>query len=169
MKLRNKKLTLIACAVLLGVVGCDNVEDIPVLIEDTVVLKKGTFAPLDGYEGVTTITGVVNVICDQSKTIAIVDVEGLDSINDPLEYPTHLHADSCANNGGGHYKIDLLVEGAVASNEIWPIVMNNNEDGSGSGKAESDDPTACDIDGAMSIVIHDPSNGNAKMLCADLL
>jgi len=166
MDLRKKKLSLIAGVILLGVIGCE--EGSPALTDEgTTVLKKGTFAPLSGYEGMTTITGVVNVICDQSKTIAIVDVIGVDPINDPMTYPTHLHADSCANNGGGHYKIDTLIEGAVASNEIWPIVMNN-DDGTGSGIAESNDPTACDADGAMSIVIHDPQNGNTKMLCADL-
>jgi len=167
MNLKNKKLSLIAGVILLGVIGCE--EGSPVLTEEsTTILKKGTFAPLSGYEGMTEITGVVNVICDQSKTIAIVDVIGVDPINDPLKYPTHLHADSCANNGGGHYKIDPSVEGAVESNEIWPI-MNNSQDGKGAGTAESDDPTACDADGAMSIVIHDPENSNAKMLCADLI
>ena len=133
--------------------------------ENGAVVLRGDFNPLPGYEEIE-ITGIAHVVCNKNKTIAVVEVEGLDPDGFDM-YPTHLHADTCENNGGGHYKIDPTVSTTEQDNEIWPFVMNNYDD-TGYGKAKAGDPTACDEDGAMSVVIHDPGNSNAKMLCADL-
>jgi hypothetical protein len=77
-----------------------------------------------------------------------------------VTYPSHLHADTCANSGGGHY-MDDPNGGVNDVNEAWPAVT----DGSGS----SSNAWAADMSTARSIVIHNTvANGKGKMLCADL-
>ena len=84
-------------------------------------------------------------------------------------FKAHLHADTCANNGGGHYNGGGT--GAVdAVNENWPEVTCSN--GRCSGMASNEwAPAPGDVD-TLSIVVHDtPAAGSGsgdKMLCADL-
>ena len=78
-------------------------------------------------------------------------------------YGTHVHNLPCDLGGGGHYKIDPNVSGAVLENEIWPVV-NVDAGGVGSGYASVDHIARPE---AQSIVIHD-SDG-ARIACADVV
>jgi len=86
----------------------------------------------------------------------------------------HLHDDTCANGGGGHYK-DNTNLGTFESNELWFYLRGhydyltdtqiNTMGWYGAGMADfSIDPTS---DTVKSIVVHDPNN-SSKSVCCDL-
>ena len=85
-------------------------------------------------------------------------------------YKAHLHEDTCANDGGGHYNGgDGVTVDAV--NENWPAVTCRK--GKCSGMAWNDWlPTAAAHAAGLSIVVHDTlaatTGSGSKMLCADL-
>jgi len=96
---------------------------------------------------------------NSGKTEAFAHVLGL---TPNYSFATHVHNLPCELGGGGHYKMDPTVAGAIESNEIWPIV-EVNADGVGSGYgmlAHSARPEA------QSMVIHDMDG--ARIGCADL-
>jgi hypothetical protein len=77
-------------------------------------------------------------------------------------FPAHVHAEPCALNGGGHYKIDSTVMMAMQSNEIWPTLHARDNLAIGDVYV----PHVARSD-AASIVIHDATSGT-KIACADL-
>jgi len=84
-------------------------------------------------------------------------------------FNAHLHVDTCANGGGGHYQHNGATVDAV--NENWPIVSCSG--GMCSGMAWNDWWIPAADRASLSIVIHDtPNNGGSgsgpKMMCADL-
>ena len=80
-----------------------------------------------------------------------------------LEMMAHVHAASCAYQGGGHYKIDPAVLDTVEENELWIHLLVSAE-----GVAATSVAFAHLTRGdALSIVLHDPASGG-KMACADL-
>ena len=85
-------------------------------------------------------------------------------------YKAHLHADTCANDGGGHYNGG---DGVTVDdvNENWPAVTCRK--GKCTGMAWNDWlPTDTAHAAGLSIVVHDTlaaaSGSGSKMLCADL-
>jgi hypothetical protein len=78
-------------------------------------------------------------------------------------FKVHVHNLSCADGGGGHYKMDPAVTDALEENEMW---LNMTTDSSG---AAQDYMVVAHIarPEARSIVLHDASDG-AKLFCADL-
>jgi len=124
-------------------------------------IDTGAFGPLEGYADITGRAQLVRTT--EGTTLIQVHVEGLAA---DAEYPAHVHSQPCAyGKGGPHYKIDPTVDGVVMDNELWPRVTTN---GDGIGRAAIESPHRARGD-ALSIVVHDPNNGNAKMACADLV
>lgn len=80
-----------------------------------------------------------------------------------VSYPSHLHNLPCAvDNGGGHYKLDPSVSGAIESNETWlnftPYLRWKTVRKTFRVTARAD---------TQSVVLHGPDIG-ARMVCADL-
>ena len=126
-------------------------------------LKSGKFSALAAYADAAAGGGDAQlVVFKDGKTTVNVRVYGLQP---DTAYPVHVHAGPCSANGLGHYKIDPGIATVVESNEIWPR-FTTNDVGIGLGQTQVDHMARGD---ALSIVVHDPNNGNAKMLCADLL
>jgi hypothetical protein len=107
------------------------------------------------------ITGTASLRRHPGGTEAIVELSGTFTSTSP--YPVHVHARRCDQDaGGGHYKIDPSVMGAVEANELWPNALPMGM--MAMGRAETNHIARYD---AWSMVVHDPETGN-KMLCADL-
>jgi hypothetical protein len=122
----------------------------------------GQFANLPGADALGyNLSGMALLVGNGGRTTVYVMVNGL--AKGAVAYPTHVHNDTCAAGAGGHYEHDPAVEGAVESNEIWPIV-NGNAAGAGFGRASSPIPVRPD---AQAVAIHDPDT-KAKVGCADL-
>lgn len=80
-------------------------------------------------------------------------------------YPVHLHTNSCAvRAGGGHYKIDPGIEGAVETNELWLDILT---DSNGNGVQIATLPTLARPEGT-SMVIHDYAEDGARIACIEL-
>lgn len=124
------------------------------------LVAGGSLMTLPGYEAAMA-RGAALIARTQSGTQLSLQVSGLTPMT---AYPAHLHALPCAMAGGGHYKIDPAVVDTAEANEIWLGFTTNAE---GQALAVVNSPHLTRADG-MSIVIHDPSADNAKMLCADL-
>lgn len=78
-------------------------------------------------------------------------------------YMAHVHVLTCAENSGGHYKIDETVTTAVESNEIF---LRFTANATGMSGVQVEVPQTARPD-AISVIVHDPVDG-AKLLCADL-
>jgi hypothetical protein len=122
-------------------------------------ILQGTFAPLPGYDGISGVAELVRTV--DGNTMVSLQLAGLGV---SLEHNAHVHAQPCAQTGGGHYKMDPLVLETVEANEIWPV-FTSDEAGIGRGFV-----TAAHLarGEALSIVVHDPEGGG-KMACADLV
>ncbi len=122
-------------------------------------ILSGTFAPLGTFTGIGGRAQMVRTL--EGKTKVDVQIRGL---TPGLAYTAHVHAASCAYQGGGHYKIDPAVLDAIPANELY-IEMTASADGIGATQVEYDHLTRGE---ALAVVIHNPADG-AKMACADLL
>lgn len=82
------------------------------------------------------------------------------------QYRAHVHQLPCGvMGGGGHYKFDPSVEGALAENELWPSVVPD-EAGAVDSAITSSHLARLD---AQSVVIHRVAGDTApKVACADL-
>lgn len=95
------------------------------------------------------------------QTIVSVHVTGLRA---GVAYGAHVHNLPCdTSSGGGHYQ-DLVGGPVDAINEIWPG-FTANPAGVGNGFASNGFTARPE---AQSVVIHDPTAGNARIACADL-
>jgi Cu/Zn superoxide dismutase len=122
-------------------------------------ILSGTFSPLAGFTSIAGRAQMVRTLED--KTVVDVQIRGL---TPGLAYTAHVHAASCAFQGGGHYKIDPAVLDALPENELY-IEMTATADGIGATQVTYDHLTRGE---ALAIVIHNPADG-AKMACADLV
>ena len=77
-------------------------------------------------------------------------------------YGSHVHNLPCSLGGGGHYKNDPDVPGAVESNELW-VNFTTNDAGIGLGQASQNFSVRPD---AQSVVVHDVDG--VRIACADL-
>ncbi len=109
-----------------------------------------------------TVSGAAMLIrMSNGTTTVMVEVAGL---TPSTAYPAHVHAGPCSANGLGHYKLDPTEAATLEANEIWPL-FTTDVDGKGSAEVIADHLARGD---ALSVVIHDPEQANAKMACADL-
>ena len=122
-------------------------------------IMTGTFSPLPGKTGISGRAQMVRWLDGDTSLDA--QIRGL---TPGLTYMAHLHAASCAFQGGGHYKIDPAVIDTVETNELW-LEMTADADGVGWSEVSYAHVTRGE---ALSIVIHDPADAS-KMACADLL
>jgi hypothetical protein len=139
--------------------GTDPGDDPPPTTPVLQSILSGTFSPLAGFTGIGGRAQMVRTL--QGKTQVDVQIRGL---TPGLAYTAHVHAASCAFQGGGHYKIDPAVLDALPENELY-IEMTATADGIGATQVEYDHLTRGE---ALAIVIHNPADG-AKMACADLV
>jgi hypothetical protein len=139
--------------------GTDPGDDPPPTTPVLSSILTGSFAPLAGYTGIGGRAEMVRTLAGKTR----VDVQIL-GLTPGLAYTAHVHAASCAFQGGGHYKIDPAVLDAIPDNELY-IEMTATADGIGATEVTYDHVTRGE---ALAVVIHDPANGN-KMACADLL
>ena len=97
------------------------------------------------------------------KTKVRIKWSGLPKAYKGQVYPSHVHNLPCAEqNGGGHYKIDPSVEGAVESNEMWLDIKPYSTTKTVS-KTFKTTPRA----DAQSIVLHKPVT-KERIACIDL-
>jgi hypothetical protein len=156
------------CAALTGcvagdlrVVGEDN-EGGQYTGQAITAIAAGQFAPLASYAQ-TNISGGAQLVRLADGTTRV-DVQ-LTGVAPNTDYPAHVHAQPCAFAGGGHYKVDPVIEDTVEANELWPYFASDAE-----GVGAASVSFAHDARGdALSIIVHDPAMDNAKMACADLL
>jgi hypothetical protein len=123
------------------------------------VVTRGEFNAFNG--STLPISGQATMVrTADGRTIVTIQVTGLEP---GLTYPSHVHAQACADGlAGGHYKFDPA--GAVTPpNEIWPGPFTTNPAGAGRGHTVAQGTAG---QGAVSVVIHAP--GGAKIACADL-
>lgn len=139
--------------------GTDPGDDPPPTDPVVRSILTGTFSPLAGYTGIGGRAQMVRWLDDTTS----VDVQ-IRGLTPGLAYTAHVHASSCAYQGGGHYKIDPAVIDALPENELY-IQMTATADGIGATEVSYDHLTRGE---ALAVVIHDPANGN-KMACADLM
>lgn len=125
-------------------------------------ILAGSFAPLTGYTGIGGRAQMVRWL-DGSTTVDA-QIRGL---TPGLEYTAHVHAASCAFQGGGHYKMDPAQIDTIETNELW-LKAAADADGLWAAEVSFEHLTRGE---ALSLVIHDPAGGTPppKMACADLL
>ncbi len=122
-------------------------------------ILTGSFNPLAGFTGIGGRAQMVRWL--DGNTEVDVQIRGL---TPGLAYTAHVHAASCAYQGGGHYKIDPAILDALPDNELY-IEMTASTDGIGVADVMYPHVTRGE---ALAVVIHNPADG-AKMACADLL
>ena len=79
-------------------------------------------------------------------------------------YVAHVHNGPCQYQGLGHYKINPMIADTLESNELW---LRGQAVASGVITVDASFQHVARGD-ALSIVVHDPGNGGAKVACADL-
>ncbi len=119
----------------------------------------GDFVDLVGYQGIAGRAQLARRVDGTTRVDA--QITGLPA---GLAMTAHVHAATCAFQGGGHYKIDPAVLDPREDNELW-LHLLTTADGIATTSVEFAHFARGD---ALSIVLHDP-NGGAKMACADLL
>jgi len=103
--------------------------------------------------------GKAMLVRGDSKTYVYVTALGLVPSQ---TYNSHVHADTCANGGGGHYKKDPTITASDPNNEIW---LTLNTDAQGTAFARAEVPYVAGPN-AVSIVVHNLDS--SKFYCADL-
>jgi hypothetical protein len=103
--------------------------------------------------------GKAVLVRSDSKTYVYVLALGL---TPSQTYMSHVHADTCANGAGGHFKNDPTITVSDQNNEIW---LTLNTDTQGVGYARTEVPFVAGTS-AVSIVVHNLDG--SKYLCADL-
>ncbi len=124
-------------------------------------ILAGEFAPLRAYRGMPFRGRALLLRGSDGTTTVHVHATGLAPNTD---HAAHVHAYPCAFDAGPHYKIDTTETEVVEENEIWPA-FSTDADGRAVATVTAQHEARGD---AMSVVIHDPENGN-KMVCADLV
>jgi len=123
-------------------------------------LVSGTFATLaDAPPSATDISGTADLARHQGTTVTIM-LHGLTPGNN---YVSHVHADSCANNGGPHYQFEVGGD-HHPPNEIH-LAFTANDNGMGTMTAEN---ASVADQTAASVVVHEAIDGSPKLVCADL-
>jgi hypothetical protein len=125
-------------------------------------ILAGSFSPMTGYTGIGGRAQMVRWL--DGNTSVDAQIRGL---TPGIEYTVHVHAASCAFQGGGHYKIDPAQIDTIEENELW---LKATASADGLWAAEVMYPHLARGE-ALSLVIHDPAGGTPppKMACADLL
>lgn len=125
-------------------------------------ILTGSFVSLPGYTGIGGRAQMVRWL--DGNTSLDAQIVGL---TPGVAYTAHLHASSCAYQGGGHYKMDPAVLDTVEANELW-LKGTATTDGIFVSEVVYPHVTRGE---ALSIVIHDPGGATPapKMACADLL
>ena len=125
-------------------------------------ILAGSFSPLTGYTGIGGRAQMVRWL--DGNTSLDAQIRGL---TPGVAYTAHLHAASCAYQGGGHYKMDPAQLDTIEENELW-LKGTADADGLWSSEVMYAHLTRGE---ALSIVIHDPTAPAPapKMACADLL
>lgn len=103
-------------------------------------------------------------------TVVKINVSGLDPAK---TYGSHLHNDTCAAGGGGHYQ-NTLGGGTAPPNELWlsnsGTTLRSNPGGvahaSGSATWMARTSATAPTTNARSVVVHEP--GGARIACVDL-
>ena len=122
-------------------------------------LRQADFIVLDGApEGFAGAGGTAFLALDSATTLTV-DVMGLTADTAVIG---HLHAESCATNGGPHFKFDAD-GGDTPPNEVH-IAATADDTGSFS-ISVTNEMAATD---AMSVVIHAADGDTTKALCAAL-
>ncbi|MFT4745077.1 MAG: hypothetical protein ACI9AD_000926 [Nitriliruptoraceae bacterium] len=122
-------------------------------------LRQADFIVLDGApKGFAGAGGTAFLALDGATTLTV-DVMGLAADTAVIG---HLHAESCATNGGPHFKFDAD-GGDTPPNEVH-IAATADDTGSFS-ISVTNEMAATD---AMSVVIHAADGDTTKALCADL-
>jgi hypothetical protein len=125
------------------------------------IVTRGDFHAFASGTGLDISGRAQMVRTADGKTIVMVHLKGLVG---ETTYGSHVHRAACdAGEADGHYKFDP--DGPAAPpNEIWPGFTTNGA-GVGNGKARVDATAGAD---AVSVVVHAPAPGGAKIACADL-
>ena len=124
-------------------------------------IATGSFVELADGVGLG-LAGTASLRRYAAGTEVLVELTG---VFDPAKtYPAHVHDAPCATGGGGHYKIDYAIDEAIETNEIWPVLQIAADGLSATGQVATAHVARPE---AMSIVVHDPDNGN-RLICADL-
>jgi len=125
-------------------------------------IKMGSVMPTAlGIERGLLSSGRVMLVTndDDSSSEAYAQVVGLSSAS---SYGAHVHNLPCNLGGGGHYKNNVDIPGAIESNEIW-VSFTTNDNGVGLGNGKGNFIARPE---AQSIVIHDIDGG--RVACGDL-
>jgi len=120
---------------------------------------SGPFEALPSV-GTGGISGTAWLARHTGGTTVSIEIDGLKPRSD---YVSHVHADVCSAQGGPHYRHDQAGM-AHPPNEIH-VAFTAGSDGVGVMTAEN--PTVAS-DLAVSVVIHEASDGTPKLACADL-
>ena len=119
---------------------------------------SGPFSVLDSKAGLD-VGGKAWLARSAAGTTVTIELTGLEPDTDHI---AHVHADSCALDGGPHYQHDA--EGMDhPPNEIH---LAFRSDANGSGIMTAENPTTAS-DQAVSVVVHTAGDGAPKLACAD--
>ncbi len=123
-------------------------------------ITKASFALLDSSpEGFEQLDGVATIARYEGTTITI-EFTGLQP---GLDYISHLHAGSCDESGGPHFKFDP--DGADAPPNEIHLTFTSTPEGLGFMTAENDMAVA---DEGQSVVVHLAGQMSDKIACAQL-
>lgn len=125
-------------------------------------LAIGDFVLLDTRpQGFDDTTGTAWIARHSGGTTVTVELSGL--LPD-TEYVSHVHADTCAENGGDHYQFEIGGP-EVPPNEIH-LAFTSDADGNGFMTAENDRVAGPD---AVAFVVHPRDLIDNKIVCADFV
>lgn len=124
-------------------------------------LASGEFVLLDTRpQGFDDVTGTAWIARHDGGTTVTIELAGLQP---DTEYISHVHADTCAANGGAHYQFE--VGGSeLPPNEIH-LAFTSDRDGRGFMTAENDRVAGAE---AVALVVHPQDLIDNKIACVDL-
>lgn len=125
----------------------------------------GVFTPTPdgfdvGYRGLYGLANVIRLINGETHMAAIVA-----GLAPGKTYMAHVHNKSCAQGGGGHYKIDPSIAETKESNELW---LNFRSDYWGMARAQVSRRNHMMRADARAIVIHESSDPSIRIACMDI-
>lgn len=126
-------------------------------------LARGDFTLLDTRPvGFDDAAGTAWIARHGGGTTVTVELRGLEP---EVDYISHVHADSCANdNGGDHYQFDIGGS-ELPPNEIH-LAFTADADGNGFMTAENDQIAGLD---AVALVVHPAELIDNKIACVDFV
>lgn len=127
-------------------------------------VTRGDFQPFAAGSG-TNISGHAQMVRRANDTTFVsIHVEGLDPTG---TYASHVHKLPCGDSdAGGHFQ-QIPGAGTTPPNEIWPGDGPFTSNDAGIANEVATAPYVANPD-AVSVVVHDVGNRNAKVACADL-